>query len=138
MRTNDILINENSSPYLKRLVLMKRAGITLSPRQLNKLNESVSMVHPPLKSERDRVQASMMKQFKDLDDDEELDLSELFDDEEYSDEEIFDQILREMGYGEDEEEETIRMEDIPPITDKELEDIIRDLEYATGERDSYD
>ena len=138
MRTNDILINENSSPYLKRLVLMKRAGITLSPKQLNKLNESVSMVQPTLKHERDRVQSSMMKQFKDLDDDEEVDLSELFDDEEYSDEEIFDQILREMGYGEDEEEETIRMEDIPPITDEELEDIIRDLEYATGERDSYD
>ena len=64
MRTNDILINENSSPYLKRLVLMKRAGITLSPKQLNKLNESVSMVQPTLKHERDRVQSSMMKQFK--------------------------------------------------------------------------
>ena len=116
---------------------MKRAGINLSPRQLNKLNESVSMVHPPLKSERDRVQASMMKQFKDYDEDEELDLSELLDDEEYSEEEIFDQILREMGYGED-EEEMISMEDIPPITDEELEDIVRELEYASGERKSYD
>ena len=138
MRTNDILINENSSPYMKRLVLMKRAGIRLTNKQKNRLNESVTQILPMKYHDRMGIQGSMMKQFKDLDDDEELDLSELFDDEEYSDEEIFDQILREMGYGEDEEEETIRMEDIPPITDKELEDIIRDLEYATGERDSYD
>ena len=139
MRTNDILINENSSPYMKRLVLMKRAGIRLTNKQKNRLNESVSQILPMKYHDRMGIQGSMMKQFKDLDDDEELDLSELFDDEEYSDEEIFDQILREMGYGEDEEEEeTIRMEDIPPITDEELEDMIRDLEYATGERDSYD
>lgn len=42
MRTNDILINENSSPYMKRLVLMKRAGIRLTNKQKNRLNESVS------------------------------------------------------------------------------------------------
>ena len=46
MRTNDILINENSSPYMKRLVLMKRAGIRLTNKQKNRLNESVSQILP--------------------------------------------------------------------------------------------
>ena len=43
-----------------------------------------------------------------------------------------------MGYGDDDEEEyepTIDMEDIPELTDEELEEIIRELEYATGEYD---
>ena len=109
---------------------MKRAGINLTPRQQNKLNESVSMVHPPLKSERDRVQASMMKQFKDLGDDEELDLSELND--EVSDEDVVDleEILKEMGYGEDDDEykPTINMEDIPELTDEELQGLFDELE----------
>ena len=138
MRTNDILINENSSPYLKRLVLMKRAGIKLNCKQKKRLEETVSQVLPSLKSERDRVQSSMMNQFKDLEDDDELDVYKLPEEEE---EELFDAILKEMGYGEDDEEEyepTIDMEDIPELTDEELEEIIKELEYATGERESYD
>ena len=41
-----------------------------------------------------------------------------------------------MGYGEDDEEEyepTIDMEDIPELTDEELELVIKELEYAMGE-----
>ena len=131
MRTNDILINENSSPYMKRLVLMKRAGIRLTNKQKNRLNESVSQILPMKYHDRMGIQGSMMKQFKDLDDDEELDLSEFIDDDDSdNDSEIFDAILKEMGYDVDEEEdESIRnMEDITQLTDNELEEIITELE----------
>lgn len=139
MRTQNLLISEHSSPYIKRLVLMKRAGIKLNDKQKKRLNESVSQVLPMKYHDRMGIQNSSLKQFKDLEDDDELDLSELMDDE-VSDEdaELFDAILKEMGYGEDDEEEyepTIDMEDIPELTDEELEEIIRELEYATGEYD---
>ena len=139
MRTQNLLISEHSSPYIKRLVLMKRAGIKLNDKQKKRLNESVSQVLPMKYHDRMGIQNSSLKQFKDLEDDDELDLSELMDDE-VSDEdaELFDAILKEMGYGDDDEEEyepTIDMEDIPELTDEELEEIIRELEYATGEYD---
>ena len=139
MRTQNLLISEHSSPYIKRLVLMKRAGIKLNDKQKKRLNESVSQVLPMKYHDRMGIQNSSLKQFKDLEDDDELDLSELMDDE-VSDEdaELFDAILKEMGYGDDDEEEyepTIDMEDIPELTDDELEEIIRELEYATGEYD---
>ena len=139
MRTQNLLISEHSSPYIKRLVLMKRAGIKLNDKQKKRLSESVSQVLPIKYHDRMGIQNSSLKQFKDLEDDDELDLSELMDDE-VSDEdaELFDAILKEMGYGEDDEEEyepTIDMEDIPELTDEELEEIIRELEYATGEYD---
>tara|TARA_B110000879_G_scaffold201180_1_gene275949 strand:- start:180 stop:590 length:411 start_codon:yes stop_codon:yes gene_type:complete len=136
MRTNDILINENSSPYMKRLVLMKRAGIKLNCKQKKRLEESVSQILPPLKSERDRVQSSMMKQFKDIEEDDELELELMDDEDSDEDSELLDSILREMGYGEDDEEEyepTIDMEDIPELTDEELELVIKELEYTMGE-----
>lgn len=139
MRTHNLLISEHSSPYIKRLVLMKRAGIKLNDKQKKRLSESVSQVLPIKYHDRMGIQNSSLKQFKDLEDDDELDLSELMDDE-VSDEdsELFDAILKEMGYGDDDEEEyepTIDMEDIPELTDDELEEIIRELEYATGEYD---
>ena len=139
MITQNLLISEHSSPYIKRLVLMKRAGIKLNDKQKKRLSESVSQVLPIKYHDRMGIQNSSLKQFKDLEDDDELDLSELMDDE-VSDEdsELFDAILKEMGYGDDDEEEyepTIDMEDIPELTDEELEEIIRELEYATGEYD---
>lgn len=139
MRTQNLLISEHSSPYIKRLVLMKRAGIKLNDKQKKRLSESVSQILPMKYHDRMGIQSSSLKQFKDLEDDDELDLSELMDDE-VSDEdsELFDAILKEMGYGDDDEEEyepTIDMEDIPELTDEELEEIIRELEYATGEYD---
>ena len=129
MRTNDILINESSSPYLKRLVLMKRAGIKLNDKQKKRLNETVGMVLPMKYHDRMGIQGSSVKQFKDLEDDDEVDVSELMDDE-VSDEELFDVILKELGYDEDEvEDESIKnMEDIPQLTDDELEEIISELE----------
>ena len=139
MRTQNLLISEHSSPYIKRLVLMKRAGIKLNDKQKKRLSESVSQVLPIKYHDRMGIQNSSLKQFKDLEDDDELDLSELMDDEVTDeDSELFDAILKEMGYGDDDEEEyepTIDMEDIPELTDEELEEIIRELEYATGEYD---
>ena len=138
MRTQNLLISEHSSPYIKRLVLMKRAGIKLNDKQKKRLSESVSQVLPIKYHDRMGIQNSSLKQFKYLEDDDELDLSELMDDEDSDeDSELFDVILKEMGYGDDEEEyePTIDMEDIPELTDEELEEIIRELEYATGEYD---
>jgi len=44
-----------------------------------------------------------------------------------------------MGYYDDDYEgDTIDMDDLPDVSDEEMEQIIKDLEYATGERDSYD
>jgi hypothetical protein len=134
MRTNDILINESSSPYLKRLVLMKRAGIKLNDKQKKRLNETVGMVLPMKYHDRMGIQGSSVKQFKDLEDDDELDLSELTDDEvSDKDDELFDAILKEMGYDEDDDESIKNMEDIPQLTDDELEEIISELELEVDD-----
>ena len=115
MRMNKILLSENTSPNIKRLVLMQRAGMELTPKQLERLNKTINMEHPQIKRQTSKI-----------DDDSEFD-------------DLLDEILKEMGY-EDEEEllPTIDMEDIDDVSDEEMEQIIRDLEYATGERDSYD
>ena len=51
----------------------------------------------------------------------------------------FNDLLKDMGY-ENEEDilSTIDIEDIDDVSDEEMEQIIRDLEYALGERDSYE
>ena len=115
MRNNKILLSENTSPNIKRLILMQRAGMELTPKQLERLNKTINMEHPQIKRETSKID----------------------DDSEFND--MLNDILKEMGY-EDEEEilPTIDMEDIDDVTDEEMEQIIRDLEYATGERDSYE
>ena len=115
MRMNKILLSENTSPNIKRLILMQRAGMELTPKQLERLNKTINMEHPQIKRQTSKI-----------DDDSEFD-------------DLLDEILKEMGY-EDEEDilPTIDMEDIDDVSDEEMEQIIRDLEYATGERDSYE
>ena len=115
MRNNKILLSENTSPNIKRLILMQRAGMELTPKQLERLNKTINMEHPQIKRNTSKI-----------DDDSEFD-------------DLLDEILKEMGY-EDEEDilPTIDMEDIDDLSDEEMEQIIRDLEYATGERDSYE
>ena len=115
MRMNKILLSENTSPNIKRLVLMQRAGMELTPKQLERLNKTINMEHPQIKRNTSKI-----------DDDSEFD-------------DLLDEILKEMGY-EDEEDilPTIDMEDIDDVSDEEMEQIIRDLEYAVGERDSYE
>ena len=115
MRMNKILLSENTSPNIKRLVLMQRAGMELTPKQLERLNKTINMEHPQIKRNTSKI-----------DDDSEFD-------------DLLDEILKEMGY-EDEKDilPTIDMEDIDDVSDEEMEQIIRDLEYAVGERDSYE
>ena len=115
MSNNKILLSENTSPNIKRLILMQRVGMELTPKQLERLNKTINMEHPQIKRQTSKI-----------DDDSEFD-------------DLLDEILKEMGY-EDEEEllPTIDMEDIDDVSDEEMEQIIRDLEYAVGERDSYE
>ena len=44
-----------------------------------------------------------------------------------------DEILREMGYEDDEDLlPTIDMDDLPDVSDEELMQVLKDLEYASG------
>ena len=107
------LFNEQVSPNIKSLVLKKRAGIQLTEREQKKLNcfnESVSMVMPPKYHDRISPTGRIAKTFGNQEpigdeDEEEIDL---------------DEILREMGYYEDEENEE-------ELTDEEYQELMNDL-----------
>ena len=79
MSNNKILLSENTSPNIKRLILMQRAGMELTPKQLERLNKTINMEHPQIKRQTSKI-----------DDDSEFD-------------DLLDEILKEMGY-EDEED----------------------------------
>jgi len=103
------LMSESTSPYIKRLVLMKRSGIPLDEnqkRKLEKFNESVSMVQPSKYHDRLKPQTSTLKSLEDMDMDDEFDLQELIDEleSEMEDEVDLDEILEEMGFYDDEED----------------------------------
>ena len=88
------LFSENTSPWVKSIILKKRAGITLNEQEENRLkvfNESVSMVEIP----KNRKQNVPSKHIQQPDEDELEDTIDL------------DEILREMGYGDDEDTEDI-------------------------------
>ncbi len=107
------LFSENTSPNIKRIVMMKRSGIPISKRdeeKLKRFSESVSMTLPPPKHERDRVQKSMIWNGNDISDIE----------DELEDEVDLDEILKEMGYNEDDEEY-----DIQNMTKSEIKELIR-------------
>ena len=113
---NGIRLSENNiSPQQRRIRLMELGNIPLNekqkknlqPRNCKCINESVSMVEIP-KNRKSLVPKKSQPQPED-----EVDLEE---------------ILKEMGYGEsEEEEEELKMEDIN-ISDKELQSIVDDLE----------
>ena len=93
---------------------MELSGISLTEKQKKRLmSDSVSMVLPQPKHERDRVSNSMVwngndiSDIEDMDDEEEIDLEE---------------ILNEMGYYGDEEELSSE------LTEEELESLINGLE----------
>ena len=105
------------SPNQRRLRLMELSGISLTDKQKKRLlSESVSMVLPQPKHERDRVSNSMIwngndiSDIEDMDDEEEIDL---------------EAILNEMGYYGDEEELSSE------LTEEELESLINGLEDDT-------
>jgi len=102
---NRIKLNDNVSPYKKRLRLMELSGIPLTENQKKKLKprtESVSMVTPQKYHDRMKQQTSTLKSLED--DFDEVDL---------------DEILKEMGYEESEEI------DLTNLSKSELKDLVR-------------
>ena len=92
--------DKHISPNRRRLRLMELSGIPLTEIQKKRLlSESVSMILPPLKHERDRVQKSMIWNGNDISD---------IEDEVEEDEVDFEEILHELGYYDDEESDDLR------------------------------
>jgi len=86
--------NKHISPNQRRLRLMELSGVPLTDIQKKRLlSESVSMILPPLKHERDRVGNSIWNGNDISDIEDEVDLEE---------------ILKEMGYYDDEESDDLR------------------------------
>ena len=118
--------DKHISPNQRRLRLMELSGIELTEIQKKRLlSESVSMVLPPLKHERDRVSNSMIwngNDISDIEDEDEVDL---------------DEILKEMGYGEPEDsEDDFESDDeedegISNLSKTELKELIRDVVMDT-------
>lgn len=90
------LFNENVSPHIKSLILKKRAGMKLNDREIKKLenfnSEVVSMVTPTKYHNR----MNPIKKPMDDIEDEDIDL---------------DEILREMGYYDEDEQEEMELGD---------------------------
>ena len=104
--------DKHISPNRRRLRLMELSGIPLTEIQKKRLlSESVSMILPPLKHERDRVQKSMIWNGNDISD---------IEDEFEEDEVDFEEILHELGYYDEEESDDLRED----FTDEEDEDDI--------------
>ena len=101
------LFNENTSPFVKSIILKKRAGLKITEqeeRRLQRFNESVSMKEIP-KNPKGLVPPNHIPQ---PDEDELEDMIDL------------DELLREMGYGDDED-----TEDITKLDRSSLKDLIK-------------
>jgi len=128
--------DKNISPNQRRLRLMELSGIPLTDIQKKRiLNESVSMVLPPLKHERDRVHKSMIWNGNDISD---------IDDEFEKDEIDLDEILHELGYYDEEESDDLRedftdeVEDDDSISNmsrEELKTMIQNIVLDTMEEE---
>jgi hypothetical protein len=118
MRTNTNLFCEGTSPLLKRLELQKRAGIKLTEREQQRLNETVSMVQIP-KNRKQNVPQKIQSKPEDS-----IDLEE---------------VLREMGYGEDDDlrahptDEMEEDDEVGSMSRDELKQMIEDIVFATLE-----
>ena len=126
---------KNISPNQRRLRLMELSGIPITENQKKRiLNESVSMVLPPLKHERDRVSNSMIwngNDISDIEDEDEVNLDEILKEMGYYDEEVDEsdeEDIREMIRGMVKERFHENMSDIPNLTEEELDSIINGLE----------
>ena len=110
---------------------MELSGVPITDIQKKRiLNESVSMVLPPLKHERDRVSNSMIWNGNDISDIE----------DEFEDEVDLDEILKEMGYYDEEDKDDLREdfesddeedEGISNLSKTELKELIRDVVMDT-------
>jgi hypothetical protein len=136
------LFSESVSPMVKSIILKKRAGIKLTKQETRRLelesrrlNEVVSMVQIPTGGDRLSPTQSLQntfgskKPFDELEDDDEIDLDEILREMGYGEDEEevvdLDEILKEMGYSEelDDEED----EEFERIRDEEYHQILRDL-----------
>ena len=124
--------DKNISPNQRRLRLMELSGVPITDIQKKRiLNESVSMVLPPLKHERDRVGNSMIWNGNDISDIEDEDEDEI----------DLDEILIEMGYYEDEdleddfESDEEEDEGISNLSKSELKQMIQSIVLDTMEEE---
>ena len=117
---NGIKLKDNLSPNQRRIRLMELSGITITEKDKKRLlNESVSMVEIP----KNRTQVVPKKPQQ----------------EPYEDEIDLDEILREMGYYDDEEDDlredfTDEVEDDDSISNmsrEELKQMIQDIVLDT-------
>ena len=128
--------DKHISPNQRRLRLMELSGIPLTEIQKKRLlSESVSMVLPPPKHERDRVQKSMIWNGNDISD---------IDDEFEEDEIDLDEILHELGYYDEEESDDLREdftdeveedETISNMSREELKTMIQNIVLDTMEEE---
>lgn len=128
--------DKHISPNRRRLRLMELSGIPLTEIQKKRLlSESVSMILPPLKHERDRVSNSMIWNGNDISD---------IEDEVQEDEIDLEEILKEMGYYDDEESDDLREdftdeveedETISNMSREELKTMIQNIVLDTMEEE---
>ena len=122
--------DKHISPNRRRLRLMELSGVPLTDIQKKRLlSESVSMILPPLKHERDRVGNSIWNGNDISDIEDEVDLEE---------------ILKEMGYYDDEESDDLREdftdeveedETISNMSREELKTMIQNIVLDTMEEE---
>jgi len=128
--------DKNISPNQRRLRLMELSGIPLTEIQKKRLlSESVSMVLPPPKHERDRVQKSMIWNGNDISD---------IEDEVEEGEIDLDEILHELGYYDEEESDDLKEdftdeveedETISNMSREELKTMIQNIVLDTMEEE---
>ena len=112
--------DKHISPNRRRFRLMELSGIPLTEIQKKRLlSESVSMILPPLKHERDRVQKSMIWNGNDI--------SDIEDEDEVN----FKEILHELGYYDEEDEDDI----LSNMSRKELKQMIQSIVLDTMEEE---
>ena len=107
MRRKTKLFCENTSPNIKRLTLMKRAGLRLTENEKKRLNETVTQILPMRLGDKMGIQDSISKSMgiDDIEDNDEVDL---------------ESILKELGYGEDDVDEDDTISDMSRDELKEL------------------
>ena len=125
------LFNENISPNIKKLVMMKRSGLPLTEGEkleLELFNEMVSVVQPTPKHTRDRDISSMRLKG----DYEPLDLDDEDDDDFYEDlRELMDELGLKTQEVDEEEEEELDLEQVVKELEEDLmlDEILQEMGY---------
>ena len=119
MRRKTKLFCENTSPNIKRLTLMKRAGLRLTENEKKRLNETVTQILPMRLGDKMGIQNSISKSMgiDDIEDNDEVDL---------------ESILKELGYGEDDVDKDDTISD---MSRDELKELIQSIVLTTMEEE---